>query len=251
MKNILPTAYAKLARALEIAVPLAHDGLQFDASRIILTAYPDILIDEQGRTCSGVTSGKQNEDQFASNQSLDRFSSWLVVRQAKIEAAHGQLDLLYRRMGELADDNGWTFAGRAHSDEPFRGHGFCAQRQDRLDDPAEALIIPCWGKASRPTQTCKSGIFGQGTAWRPHDPATENYPYALRQRWVRTFNDAYMVLNQKVMMRNGQIDADASNRVFSETTGGMHPTAEGHASMADAILLDVRPQVTKDFAGGD
>jgi lysophospholipase L1-like esterase len=54
-----------------------------------------------------------------------------------------------------------------------------------------------------------------------------------------------------VMMRNGQIDADASNRVFSETTGGMHPTAEGHASMADAILLDVRPQVTKDFAGGD
>ena len=250
MKNILPTAYAKLARALEVAMPLAHDGLDYDPSRIILTAYPDILADEKGQTCAGVTSGKQNEDQFASNQSLDRFSSWLVVRQSKIDAAHGQLDILHKRMGELAEDNGWTFAGRAYSDQPFRGHGFCAQRQDRLDDPAEALILPCWGKASRPTQTCKSGIFGQGTSWRPFNPATENYPYALRQRWVRTFNDAYMILNQKVMTRGGQVDADASDANFSETTGGMHPSAEGHASMADAILLDVRPQVTKDFADG-
>jgi lysophospholipase L1-like esterase len=109
--------------------------------------------------------------------------------------------------------------------------------------------VPCWGKADRPTQSCQSGIFGKGTAWRPYDPATENYPYALRQRWVRTFNDAYMVLNQKVMTKDGQIDEDATSANFSETTGGMHPSAEGHASMADAILLDVRPQIVKDFSG--
>jgi lysophospholipase L1-like esterase len=248
MRDVLPKAYAKLAKAFEIAVPLQHGGLSFDPSHIILTAYPDILVDEKGGTCAGVTSGKQNEDQFAANQSLDKFSSWLVVRQARLDAAHAQLDLLHRRMGELAEDNGWTYAGRAYADQPFRGHGFCAQRQDRLDDPAESLILPCWGKAARPTQSCQSGIFGRGTGWRPFDPANENYPYALRQRWVRTFNDAYMVLNQKVMTRQGQIDEQSSAAIFSETTGGMHPSAEGHASMADAILLDVRPQIAADFA---
>jgi lysophospholipase L1-like esterase len=247
MKNILPTAYAKLAKAFEVAVPLAHDNLNYDPSRIILTAYPDILADEKGQTCSGVTSGKQNEDQFPANQSLDRFTSWLVVRQAKLDAAHAQLDLLHRRMGELAEDNGWTYASKAYADQAFRGHGFCAQRQDRLADPAEILMVPCWGTASRATLTCQPGIFGKGTGWRPYDPAVENYPYALRQRWVRTFNDAYMLLNQKVMTKDGQIDEDASAANFSETTGGMHPSAEGHASMADAILLDVRPVITKEF----
>ncbi len=248
MKTVLPKAYAKLAKALEVAVPLSHNTLNYDPSRIILTAYPDILADEKGQTCAGVTSGKQNEDELAANQSLDRFSSWLVVRQAKLDAAHAQLDLLHRRMGELAEDNGWTYAGRAYSDRPFQGHGFCAQRQDRLGDPAEILMLPCWGTAERPTMTCQSGIFGKGSGWRPYDPATENYPYALRQRWVRTFNDAYMLMNQKVMTKQGQVDEEASAANFSETTGGMHPSAEGHASMADAILLDVRPVIAKEFA---
>jgi hypothetical protein len=249
MKSILPSAYAKLAKAFEIAVPLSHDGLQYDPSRIVLTAYPDILVDENGRTCSGVTDGDQQEDQFASNQSLDRFSSWLVVRQAKLDAAHDQLDKLHTRMGELAEDNGWTYAGRAYADQPFKGHGFCAQRQNRLDDPAEMLTVPCWGKAERATQTCQTGLFsGQGRGWRPFDPNTQNYPYALRQRWVRTFNDAFLVVNQKVLTRDGQIDEEASAKNFSETTGGMHPSAEGHASMADAILLDLRPTLAKLFA---
>jgi lysophospholipase L1-like esterase len=36
--------------------------------------------------------------------------------------------------------------------------------------------------------------------------------------------------------------------VFAETTGGMHPNAEGHASMADAMMMDVRESITKLFA---
>ena len=31
--------------------------------------------------------------------------------------------------------------------------------------------------------------------------------------------------------------------MFSETTGALHPTAEGHAAMADALLLDLRPMI--------
>ena len=245
----LSHAYARLARGLEHSVPLLSVGLSFDPAHVVLTAYPDILADEAGRVCSGVKDGGETEDQYASNQSLDRFSTWLVVRQDKIEAAHEALGDMHKRMGELAEANGWHYAGRAYADKPFRGHGFCAQRKDRLDDPAENLMIPCYGIAPRPTQTCRSGIFGKAAGWRNYHPENENFPYALRQRWVRTFNDADMVINQKVVDRYGAIDEQASASVFSETTGGMHPNAEGHASMADAMMMDLRADLTKLFAG--
>ncbi|MBG1232934.1 SGNH/GDSL hydrolase family protein [Aestuariivirga litoralis] len=247
MQNVLPGAYQRLARQLEKSMPLNHDGLPYDASRVVLTAYPDILADENGNTCKGVTDGSVPEDAFAANQSMDRFANWLVVRQDKMDAAHGKLESLYERMKTTADANGWTFAGRAHADAPFKGHGFCAQRQDRLDDPAEVLIMPCFGNAPRPTATCLPGILSKATGWRPYDPATRNYPYALRQRWVRTINDAYMTVNQKVIDKSGYIDEVSSARNFIETTGGMHPNAEGHASLADAMLMDLRPEIKKAF----
>ena len=102
-------------------------------------------------------------------------------------------------------------------------------------------MIPCYGTAERDTQTCQTSFSGKEGGWRPYDPATQNYPYALRQRWVRTFNDAYMVINQKVRDRFGKLDEKASAAVFSETTGALHPSAEGHAAMADSLMLTLRP----------
>ena len=108
-------------------------------------------------------------------------------------------------------------------------------------------MVPCWGAAARPTQTCQSGIFAKGNGWRPYDPATQNYPYALRQRWVRTINDAYMIMNQKVVDHFGYIDEGSSAKDFTETTGGMHPSAEGHASLADAMMIDLRKEAANAF----
>ncbi len=244
----LGTSYERLSHALEASIPLANGDMAYDASRVVLTAYPDILADENGQTCAGVGSDDRTEDAYPANQSLDRFSSWLVVKKAKLEQAHSQLDVLHRRMGELAEANGWTYAGRAYNDKPFQGHGFCAKRADHADDPAEMLMIPCWGKSERPTQTCQNGLFAKAEGWKPYNPATQNYPYALRQRWVRTFNDAVMVMNQKVTDKYGAIDEQSSKANFSETTGAMHPTAEGHASMADAMLIDLRPELAKVFS---
>jgi hypothetical protein len=242
MIDTLPPAFAKLARTVEQSVPLRNGGLGFDASRVVLSAYPDILEDEQGKVCSaGENDG--DEDIYPANQSLDGFSSWLVVTASKLERAHAQLEKLHSRMGELAEDHGWTFAARAYGDRPFRGHGFCAQNIKALPDPAEVLMLPCRGRAERETQTCSTGFSGKLRDWRPYNPATQNYPYALRQRWVRSFNDAWMVVNQKVIKPDGRLDEDASARIFSETTGAMHPSAEGHAAMADAILLDLRPTI--------
>jgi hypothetical protein len=248
MKAILPEAYARLAKAIEVAVPIKNNGLPFDASRVILNSYPDLLENEKGNVCPAGSEG-ETEDAFAANQSMDMFSSWLVVTPDKLTRAHDQLDLLHTRQKELAEDHGWSFAGRIYGDKPFSGHGFCAQAKDKIEDPAEILMMPCWGRADRDTQTCQQSWSGKVRDWRPYNPQAQHYPYALRQRWVRTFNDAYLAINQKVETRDGQIDERASATVFSETTGAMHPSAEGHAAMADAILLDLRPAVAAALAG--
>ncbi len=253
MRDVLPGAYGKLAAALAAAVPLssAEDGV-FDSSRVILTAYPDLVTDEQGEICNAAPREDDDDetDRYPANQSLDMFSSWLTARPDRLNAVRGQFAILFKRMRDLAGDHGWTFAGQIYADKMFEGHGFCAQDLRRISDPAEVLMIPCYGKAERDTQSCQSSLSAEERAWRPYDPATENYPYALRQRWVRTFNDAYMVINQKVTDKYGKIDEEASAAVFSETTGALHPSAEGQAAMADGMMLAIRPALYEMLYAG-
>ena len=174
-----PGAYARLAKAIERAVPLYSDEQGFDASRVILTAYPDMLVDETGEICPAGGKEDGEEDRYPANQSLDGFSSWLATTSGRLNAVHEQLATLDRRMKDLSGDHGWTYAGRVYNDRVFQGHGFCAQRSKFADDPAEVLMIPCWGKADRPTQTCQSSWSGKAREWRPYSPITQNYPYAL------------------------------------------------------------------------
>lgn len=251
MKEDLPDAYGRLAKALEQTVPLhsAADAT-FDPGRVILTAYPQLVTDQNGDLCKASDGSDAEADQFVANQSLDMFSSWLEARANRLKAVSNQFARLHKRMKELAIDHGWSFAGRAFSDRMFELHGFCARDPAFATEPTEMLMIPCWGTAGRPTQTCQTDLSATTVRdWRPYNPATQNYPYALRQRWVRTFNDAYMVINQKVVDRAGRIDEKASAAVFSETTGALHPTAEGHAAMADALLLTVRPMIAEIMSG--
>lgn len=244
MREVLPDAYARLSKALEVALPLysADDGI-FDPGRVMLTAYPDLVTNSRGELCEAPQSDSEPEDIYPANQSLDMFSSWLTARGGRLKAVREQFNILFRHMRDLAGDHGWTFAGHVYSDGMFEGHGFCAQNEKRRDDPAEVLMIPCWGKAERETQSCQQSWSGKAADWRPYNPATQNFPYALRQRWVRSFNDAYLAVNQKVINKSGKIDEQTSAGVFSETTGALHPSAEGHAAMADGLLLSLRPML--------
>ena len=245
MGGTLPGAYTRLGRALEAALPVYSGDPVFDPSRVVLTGYPDMLVDETGNVCPAGTSEEEEEDRFPANQSLDGFSSWLATTSKRLNAVHELLSNLHERMKAHAGDLGWTFAGRVYQDRFFTRHGFCAQRSKFASDPAEVLMLPCWGNSDRPTQTCQSSWSGKAREWRPYNPATQNYPYALRQRWVRTFNDAYMAVNQKVLTKSGVVDDKSSAQTFSETTGAMHPNAEGQAAMADAMLLDLRDNIAE------
>lgn len=251
MREVLPDAYVRLASAIAAALPLssAGDGV-FDPSRVILTAYPDLVTDERGEICEAAAGDSGEQDRFAANQSLDMFSSWLTARSSRLKSVRRQFAILHKRMRDLAGDHGWTFAGHVYADKMFEGHGFCAQNLRRIGDPAEQLMMACHGKADRDTQTCQPNFSAKEGHWRPYNPATQNYPYALRQRWVRSFNDAYMAVNQKVADKYGKIDEKASASVFSETAGALHPSAEGHAAMADGLMLTIRPILYEMLYGG-
>jgi lysophospholipase L1-like esterase len=250
MTKDLPAAYGRLAKALEAALPLYSGGEKvFDPSRVVLAAYPNLVSDENGRLCPASDGSSNHPDDFVANQSLDMFGSWLEAQHSRLAAVSDLFNTLSGRMKDLAADHGWTFADRAISERLFARHGFCARNAQLAGEPAETLMMPCWGTADRPTQTCQTDLSSKPKDWRPYNPAAQNYPYALRQRWVRTFNDAYLVINQKVSDRSGRIDERTSEAVFSETTGALHPSAEGHAAMADALLTAVRPMVAGMLAG--
>src|SRR5262249_57119421 len=66
-------------------------------------------------------------------------------------------------------------------------------------------------------------------------------PYASRARWIRTANDSYFTAmtypeGLPAVLQPSDLH-DAIWGVFAAVYGGaVHPTAEGHAAMADAAL---------------
>ena len=71
--------------------------------------------------------------------------------------------------------------------------------------------------------------------------ASEFRPYASRGRWIRTANDSYFTAmtypeGLPSVLQPSDLH-DAIWGVFAAVYGGaVHPTAEGHAAMADAAL---------------
>jgi hypothetical protein len=76
-------------------------------------------------------------------------------------------------------------------------------------------------------------------------PASQFRPYASRARWIRTANDSYFTAmtypeGLPSLLQPSDLH-DATWGIFSAVYGGaIHPTAEGHAAMADAALPAVR-----------
>ena len=76
MQDSLPKAYARLAKAIETAVPLRNGDLNFDASRVVLSAYPDILEDETGNVCSAGGEGDEKIFSLPTSRSTASTPGW-------------------------------------------------------------------------------------------------------------------------------------------------------------------------------
>jgi hypothetical protein len=119
----------------------------------------------------------------------------------------------------------------------FASHGVCVRSHD---DPA--FDRECFSPDGKSFDPNPATAAADPLACRR--PASEYRPYASRARWVRTANDSYfttMSYPQGVSVLQPANIHDATWGVLSAVYGGaIHPTAEGHAAMADAALPAVR-----------
>lgn len=197
-----------------------------ESDRVILTGYPGLALSGDGsETCKDGKAGMEVFSDFQLSEQKLREGTWVA-------------DKLHRAMRAGADNYGWTFA-ETHRRQ-FIDRGICSGKNEDGNYGADDMRLP-------------RKINGE---WKPYNPA-DFQAYATRQRWFRTPNDAFMTGNfhvaasllQKVM----KLDSLAWFQLLLASTysGSFHPTAEGHAAIADAVAEKARAVLQKYGQGPD
>jgi hypothetical protein len=239
----LPQSFGKLREALK---PLVSD-----MSHVVYVSYANpTLVD--GAPCPGGRAGFDIHPSFnAQPQRLGNVSGYVqneFLPQLKA--------LALCQSGVLCRDPGadrMTFVD-AHQ-AAFADHGFCARAES--DPEFDRECFSAKGESFDPdivTAANQPMLCGRS--------AGEYRAYLPRARWIRDANDSYfaaMTYPQGLPSSSQPADIhDATWGILSAVYGGaVHPTAEGHAAMADAVLpavasvlqLDAAvPQVTQEPA---
>jgi hypothetical protein len=183
-----------------------------ESDRVILTGYPPMALMDDGKTfCPDGRDGMNVLPDFQLSETKAREG----------EQAGAQLNGI---MKTAAQQHNWTFA-EAHR-AAFRGRGICASFSDAPWSLADELRLP-------------RKFDG---AWEPYNPA-DYKPYAQRQRWFRTPNDAFMTANFHVsqsLLLKAKTFSWVQLLLAATYSGAFHPTAEGQAAIADSVLEQAR-----------
>jgi lysophospholipase L1-like esterase len=240
----LPQSFVKLREALK---PLVGG----DLSHVVYVSYANPTLSDGGTPCPGGRAGFDIHPSFnAEPQRLHAVSSYVqneFLPQLKALATC--------RSGVLCRDpasDRMTFVD-AHQ-ATFADHGFCARAASDPEFDRECFLAT--GDSFNPdivTAANQPMLCGRG--------ASEYRAYLPRARWVRDANDSYfaaMTYPQGLPSSSQPTDIhDATWGVLSAVYGGaVHPSAEGHAAMADAALpavtsvlqLNAVPEVTAEPA---
>jgi lysophospholipase L1-like esterase len=218
----LPQGFGKLREALK---PLVGD-----LQRVVYVSYANPTLAD-GAPCPGGRAGFDIHPSFnAQPQRLANVSNYVeseFLPQLKALALC-QSGILCR---DPAADR-MTFVD-AHQ-TAFAGHGFCARAQ--TDPEFDRECFSAKGESFDPdivTAANQPMLCGRS--------AGEYRTYLPRARWIRDANDSYfaaMTYPQGLPSSSQPADIhDATWGVLSAVYGGaVHPSAEGHAVMADAAL---------------
>jgi lysophospholipase L1-like esterase len=219
----LPQNFSKLREALK---PLVGD-----LSHVIYTSYANPALSNGGTPCPGGRAGFDIQPSFkADPQRLANVSSYVDNEfLPRLKA------LALCQSGVLCSDpsaDRMTFV-EAHQ-AAFADHGFCAHADsdpefDRqcFSPKGESFDPDIVAAANQPLACGRS--------------ASDYRAYLPRARWIRDANDSYFAAmtypqGLPTSMQPSDIH-DATWGVLSAVYGGaVHPTAEGHAAMADAVL---------------
>lgn len=196
-----------------------------EADRIILTGYPPLAVLADGRSiCPDGQAGMTVLPDFTLSARKAREGGELAER----------LDTIMR---DSAKAYGWSFVDEHRA--AFRGRGICAGWTDAAFSTADDLRIP-------------RKVNG---AWEPFNPADWR-AYVPRQRWFRTPNDAFMTGNFHVSQSILQSVLKAQGLSWVQLllaatySGAFHPTAEGQAAIADAVVVKAR-QILRKYEAGE
>jgi lysophospholipase L1-like esterase len=219
----LPQSFAKLREALK---PLVGG----DLARVVYVSYADPTLAD-GAPCPGGRAGFDIHPSFnAQPQRLAAVSSYF-----EREFLPQLRALALCQSGVLCRDPGsdrMTFVD-AHQ-ATFGDHGFCARAA--TDPEFDRTCFSPTGESFDPdivNAATQPMLCGRS--------ATEYRAYLPRARWIRDANDSYfaaMTYPQALPASSQPADIhDATWGVLSAVYGGaVHPSAEGHAAMADAAL---------------
>ncbi len=223
----LPGDFARLRAALK---PLVGG----DLARVVYVAYANPAMLADGVPCPGGRDGFDVHPAFGVDAARVRAATSFVNGRflPRIKA------LALCEGGVLCNGPGerMTFVD-AHQ-AAFATHGFCA----RADTDPE-FDTECFSTTGESFQ--KSPVDGAQHPLACDRSVKEFRPYASRARWIRTANDSYFAAMTYPEGASATLQPtdihDATWGVMSAVYGGaMHPTAEGHAVMAEAALAAVK-----------
>ncbi|WP_027528646.1 hypothetical protein [Bradyrhizobium sp. Ec3.3] len=220
----LPRNFVKLREALK---PLV-DG---DLSHVVYVSYANPALADGGVPCRGGRAGFDIHPAFnADPQRLARVSTY--VDTEFLPQLKGLATCTQGALCRDPESDRMTFVDTHQG--LFADHGFCAHAGS--DPEFDRACFAENGQSFNPdivTAASQPMLCGRG--------ASEYRAYLPRARWIRDANDSYfaaMTYPQGLPAASQPNDIhDAAWGVLSAVYGGaVHPSAEGHAAMADAAL---------------
>jgi hypothetical protein len=226
LDQALPRDFAKLRNALK---PMLGGNLD----RVVYVSYGHPALGPDGNACPGGRDGYDVHPAFGADSARMREVSDFVRDKflPRIKAL-----ATCSAGGRCSDTDRMSFAD-AHQ-PAFMSHGVCARSDS--DPEFDRECFSAKGDSFRP-----SPVDAATEPLACDLSASEFRAYAPRARWVRTANDSYfaaMTFPEGVpaIMQAADIH-DATWGILSAVYGGaIHPTAEGHAAMADAAVAEAR-----------
>jgi hypothetical protein len=216
-------------RRLEAVKEALNDGFGVAPAKVVQTSYEPIQYDETGGMCGGIpTLGLDVHPKLRmSRERIGEGGAFTTELTNRLEC----LTDVRRRPdcpAGLATGRGTGFHLVTDHLAKFMRRGVCARDPKRAAADGLAMAMP------RLSQ--RTGEF------TPYSPAN-TLPYAHRWRLFHTANDAFLTANTH---REGISPFDILQPAYAGLySGAIHPTAEGHALVADSVLVQVRAIVDK------
>jgi hypothetical protein len=224
----LPGNFAKVRAALK---PLVGGNL----SRVVYVSYGNPALAGPDTPCPGGRDGFDVHPAFGADGKRLRQTVEFVSQKflpgvkalALCEDGKGCRDPSTERMTFVDSHQG-----------AFASHGVCARSKD---DPV--FDRECFSQEGESFES--SLVTGATDPMKCQYAPSEFRPYTPRARWIRTANDSYLTALTYPEALPSTVQPsdihDAIWGIFAAVYGGaVHPTAEGHAAMADAALPAAR-----------